>query len=135
MQNNRQLKMTIRKLLSTSVLIGACGANGVAVAADERESMETLKATTTNLIDLLIEEGVLSKDKAEAIKKKATQDAAQQVKQMKSLEAKANQTGEATEPTDSSVRVQYVPEHVKKEMRDELKKEVMTELNYKAGER
>ena len=33
------------------------------------------------------------------------------------------------------MRVQYVPEHIKKEMREEIKKDVMAKLNYKAGER
>ena len=57
--------------------------------ADERESLEQLKATTTNLIDLLVQEGVLPKDKAAAMVKKASIDAAQQVKQAKAKEAAA----------------------------------------------
>jgi hypothetical protein len=112
--------------------------------ADERESLEQLKATTTNLIDLLVQEGVLPKDKAEAMMKKASQDAASQVKQAKAKEAADAQAlkenpelaGVITpKQDDKSVRVQYVPEHVKKEMRDEIQKEVMTKLNYKAGTR
>ncbi|HAJ72057.1 MAG TPA: hypothetical protein DCO68_08250, partial [Methylophilaceae bacterium] len=60
------------------------------VSADERESLEQLKATTTNLIDLLVKEGVLPKDKAEAMMKKATEDAAKQIKQAKALDAISN---------------------------------------------
>ncbi len=111
--------------------------------ADERESLEQLKATTTNLIELLVQEGVLNKDKADAIVKKATEDAAKQVKQAKQLEqsnlkdANGNVQYQAgtVETGEKSVRVQYVPEHVKKEMREEIKKDVMAKLNYKAGER
>ncbi|MDO8961107.1 MAG: putative porin [Methylophilus sp.] len=106
--------------------------------ADERESLEQLKATTTNLIDLLVKEGVLPKDKADAIVKKATEDAARQVKQQQALDAiaaKPNDGAAAALPEDKSVRVQYVPEHVKQEMRAEIEQQVMAKLNYKAGER
>lgn len=99
--------------------------------ADERESLEQLRATTTNLIELLVQEGVLNKDKAEAIVKKAKQDAAIQTQQAKTEKA----LDENTVQNEKSVRVQYVPEHVKKEMREEIKKDVMAKLNYKAGER
>ena len=107
--------------------------------ADERESLEQLKATTTNLIDLLVKEGVLPKDKADAIVKKATEDAARQVKQQQALDAIAAKPADETAPAagseEKSVRVQYVPEHVKNEMRAEIEKQVMAKLNYKAGER
>lgn len=103
--------------------------------ADERESLEQLKATTTNLIDLLVQEGVLNKDKADALIKKATADAATQVKQAKAQEANAAAAETGLIQDEKSVRVQYVPEHIKKEMREEIKKDVMAKLNYKAGER
>lgn len=129
------LKYDTKRILALSIYVGLAVSTNSAYA-DERESLEQLKATTTNLIDLLVQEGVLPKDKAEAMMKKASQDAAQQVKQAKVKEAEASGADiVAKQPDEKSVRVQYVPEHVKKEMREELKKEVMTELNYKAGER
>ncbi len=126
-------------MLLASLAVGVM-TNITLANADERESLEQLKATTTNLIDLLVQEGVLPKDKAEAMMKKASQDAAQQVKQAKAKEAELvsngeNNSQEKVAQDDKSVRVQYVPEHVKKEMRDEIQKEVMTKLNYKAGTR
>ena len=105
------------------------------VHAGERESLEQLRSTTTNLVNLLVQEGVLSKDKAGALLKQAEQDAAK---------AKENDIAATpattTDPVDAAidqkmVRVQYVPEIVKKQMKDEIKDEVMTTLNYKAGER
>ncbi len=106
--------------------------------ADERESLEQLKVTTTNLIDLLVKEGVLPKDKADAIVKKATEDAARQVKQQQALDAIAAKPADGNAPAvpqdEKSVRVQYVPEHVKKKCVQTLK-EVMAKLNYKADER
>ncbi len=142
MLNNPLLERHTKLLLSISLSIGLC-ATATLANADERESLEQLKATTTNLIDLLVQEGVLPKDKADAMMKKASQDAAQQVKlanqaeKNKPLDVRGNvELGTGTvAQDDKSVRVQYVPEHVKKEMRDEIQKEVMTKLNYKAGTR
>lgn len=105
------------------------------VLAGERESLEQLRSTTTNLVNLLVQEGVLSKDKADALLKQAALDA-----------QKANEKDATTEPasltesTDAEidqkmVRVQYVPDIVKTEMKEEIKKEVMAKLNYKAGAR
>ncbi|EUJ10445.1 hypothetical protein Meth11DRAFT_1264 [Methylophilaceae bacterium 11] len=120
--------------LAISIMMGL-GMTATQVQADERESLEQLKATTTNLIDLLVKEGVLPKDKADALVKKATEDAARQVKQQQALDALVAKPNETAVVDEKSVRVQYVPEHVKKEMRAEIEKEVMTKLNYKAGER
>ena len=105
------------------------------VHAGERESLEQLRSTTTNLVNLLVQEGVLSKDKAGALLKQAEQDAA------KAKENDIAATPATTiDPVDAAIdqkmiRVQYVPEIVKKQMKDEIKDEVMTTLNYKAGER
>ena len=59
-------------MLLASLAVGVM-TNITLANADERESLEQLKATTTNLIDLLVQEGVLPKDKAEAMMKKASQ--------------------------------------------------------------
>lgn len=103
--------------------------------AGERESLEQLRSTTTNLVNLLVQEGVLSKDKAGALLKQAEQDA-EKAKE-KDVAAMPATT---VDPVDAAidqkmVRVQYVPEIVKKQMKEEIKEEVMTTLNYKAGER
>ena len=74
MTNRKQL--IVIKLVVIAVFASSMMGNTTIAHADERESLEQLKATTTNLIDLLVQEGVLNKDKADAIVKKATQDAA-----------------------------------------------------------
>ena len=131
----KQPTSVAKKIATASITCGLL-INAPLVLADERESLEQLKATTTNLIELLVQEGVLNKDKADAIVKKATQDAAAQVKQAKAKElAESGSEKEMAVQDEKSVRVQYVPEHVKKEMREEIKKDVMAKLNYKAGER
>lgn len=112
------------------------GSQSGGVLAGERESLEEVRATTMSLIELLVQEGVLSKDKADALLQQA-----QQAKQKAKEEATALASQEApaidkaTDGQPKSIRVQYVPEHVKNEMRAEIEQEVMKKLNYKAGER
>jgi len=136
MLNNIKLKSNTKLMLAASLSLGLL-ANVTLTKADERESLEQLKATTTNLINLLVEEGVLPKDKAEAMMKKASHDAAQQLKQTKAMEAASGEhtAQDSSAQDDKSVHVQYVPEHIKQEMRDEIQKEVMANLNYKEGDR
>lgn len=100
--------------------------------ADERESLEQLRATTINLIDLLVQEGVLPKNKADAIVTKATEQAAKQAKETAALNAI---TQAVNKKEDKSLRVQYVPDHVKAEMRQDIEKEVMAKLNFMGQER
>lgn len=80
--------------------------------ADDRESLETLRQTTLNLIEALVEQGVFSRDKADAMVKAAKAKAAAAV---------------AEKPKGAQVRVQYVPETVRNEIREQLKQEVIAQ--------
>ncbi len=103
--------------------------------AGERESLEQLRSTTTNLVNLLVQEGVLSKDKADALLKQAAQDA-QKAKEKDAVATPATTAESVDAAIDQKmVRVQYVPDIVKNEMKEDIKKEVMKNLNYKAGTR
>ncbi|MFH1869387.1 MAG: putative porin [Pseudomonadota bacterium] len=82
--------------------------------ANERESLEALRQTTINLIDALVEQGVFSRDKADAMIKAAEKKAAATAKESAKAEA-------------GRVRVQYVPEIVKTEIREQLKQEVLAQ--------
>lgn len=104
--------------------------------AGERESLEQLRSTTVNLVNLLVEEGVLSKGKADELLKQAAQEAEKaKLKDTIATEATPNEDAVDKAVNEKIVRVQYVPEIVKKEMKEEIKKEVMANLNYKAGDR
>lgn len=124
------------------MLILALSMGSNSAIAGERESLEQLRSTTVNLVNLLVQEGVLSKDKAESLLKQAAADA-EKAKELDTTAAVANQHASdlaADEKmvgkiVDDKVRVQYVPQIVKNEMKEEIKKEVMAKLNYKAGER
>lgn len=84
-------------------------------AADgERESLEALRQTTLALIDLLVANGTLSRDKADALL----------------AEAKARATravAEAPKPAAEApvVRVPYVPQVVRDQIRNEVREEVV----------
>ena len=49
---------------------------GQPAIADDRESLETLRETTLNLIDALVEQGIFSREKADAMVKAAQAKAA-----------------------------------------------------------
>lgn len=120
----------------TNILYGAItlsmGLMQFPAHADERESLEQLRATTINLIDLLVQEGVLPKNKADAIVTKATEQAAKQAKETAALNAI---TKASNKKDDKSLRVQYVPDHIKAEMRQDIEKEVMAKLNFMGQDR
>jgi len=74
---------------------------------------------TINLINRLVERGVLSPEDARELIQQAENDAA---------EARAEAPKTETEPdqaTNDTVRVPYVPEIVKAQIRDEIKDDVM----------
>jgi hypothetical protein len=120
------------KLISSALLALLMSTANHQVFAGERESLEQLRDTTVNLVKLLVQEGVLSKEKAEALLKQAEKDA----EKAKAADAVATNADNVDKALDEKmVRVQYVPDIVKQEMKEEIKKDVMAKLNYKAGER
>ncbi len=63
------------------------------------------KAVTMNLLEQLVKDGTLTREKADEILKKSNLDA----------------NDPATHPAENEVRIQYVPEEVKQKMRDEIR--------------
>lgn len=130
-----KMQRSLKPLMLAMTLAGMTIAAPTAIGG-ERESLEQLRTTTLSLIELLVQEGVLSKSKADALLREA--EAAKLASLENDAMAKAESTADGKASSGEggkTVRVQYVPEHVKKEMREEIKKEVMAKLNYKAGER
>lgn len=87
------------------------------VLADERTDLETLRATVTGLIGALVDQGVLSRDAANAMIKKAEANAAA------SVAAKA-----PAPAAPGEVRVTYVPQFVKDEIRAQVRDELRAEV-------
>lgn len=113
--------MTIRKKLLAIAVAAACSGSAIAAPDDERVKVELLHETTLNLIQLLVEQGVLKQEAADALLKKAELRAAEKTAQAKAAEAGKTDTGKDV------VRVVYVPEHVKREIREQVRQEVVAQ--------
>lgn len=96
-----------------ALLIAAAFASGPS-CGDEREDLEVIRQTTINLIQALVENGVLTQDAANALIKKAEVAALKKAEQTKSAQGNV-------------VRVPYVPESVKREIREQVKQEVVAQ--------
>jgi len=86
--------------------------------ADERADLEKLRATVTGLIGALVDQGVLSREAADGMIRKAEADAARAV-------AAAPQP---PPPKPGEVRVTYVPQFVKDEIRAQVRDELRAEV-------
>lgn len=107
-------KKNIPARLKTLMCSLALALGTTAAQAGEREDMETLRQTTLNLIQLLVQQGVLTQDKADLLIKQAETKAKETV----AAEKKANQ---------GVVRVQYVPESVRQQIANEIREEVIAQ--------
>jgi len=102
----------------------ACGPAAWAQTAPnaERESLETLRQTTLALIELLVQNGTLPRDKADALLAEARRRG----------EAAATPPGNwgaapaaASAVAGNTVRVPYVPQVVRDQIRNELREEIV----------
>ncbi len=114
--NNRH--PIFRPALTTLALVLACA---MPAHADERESLESLRQTTRALIDALVEQGVLSREKADALVRAAEQKAQAAVAANPAPKASVTPEGKPV------LRVPYVPESVRAQIRDEVKEEVVAQ--------
>lgn len=107
----RKPMQTKLKILTLSAVL-ALAVNSA--HAGEREEIETMRQTTLNLIQILVQQGVLAQEKADQLIKQA--------------EVKAQETVAAQKKADADVvRVQYVPESVKKQIADQVREEVVAQ--------
>lgn len=104
---NRHAQAALALLVALALMGGTAN-------ADEREDLEVIRQTTINLINALVDKGVLTNDVAKALIKQAEKDA------RKKIEA-------TTGSTEKIVRVPYVPESVKREIREQVKQEVVAQ--------
>jgi hypothetical protein len=91
-------------------------------AQTERESLESLRQTTLALIELLVQNGTLPRDKADALLAEARQRGAAAVAQAQAASKPQAAPGHAE---TSVVRVPYVPQVVRDQIRNEVREEVI----------
>lgn len=101
-----------------ALLLLATGLTNPLAAQEERELLE-LRNTVVNLLQSLVDRGILSRDDAETMIARAQADAAAEV------EARAE---EAPDLREDDVRVTYVPEIVRDEIRDEVREEIRDDI-------
>lgn len=98
--------------------------------AQDAADVEQLRATTMAILQALVENGLLARDKAEAIVKQAQQAARAKAEtataQPRAADAPAA-TGAATAPTRAVIRVPYVSESTKNELREQVRQEVLAQ--------
>jgi hypothetical protein len=93
----------------------ACAPLAVAVAADERQSLEELRNTVINLLQGLVEQGVITREKA--------------AQMVKAAQEKAAADAAALAKTDEgAVRVPYIPQIVKDEISKQVAEAVKPEV-------
>jgi hypothetical protein len=91
----------------------------------QREDLEMLKETTLNLIDMLVEQGVLKRDIADQMVQAAEDRARKKVAKEKARAQLAEEQAARGEP--GVVRVPYIPEVVKVEIREQIRSEVVAQ--------
>jgi hypothetical protein len=112
--------------LSHLALACALSVGAVSAHADEKAELEQLRATTMSLMQALIDAGLLSREKADEIVRQAA------AKSLAPAPSPAEAATAAAEPARQEakprvVRVPYVPESMKAEMREQIKREVVAQ--------
>ena len=101
-------------------------------SADEKQELAALRATTQALIEALVSQGLITRERAETILKQARQAAAAgnapaEPQWGTPLAAGAAVGAAAAAANAKVVRVPYVPETTRQQMRDEIKADVLAQ--------
>jgi hypothetical protein len=106
----------LRATISSMVI--ALAPIGVSLAADDRQSLEELRNTVINLLQALVDQGVISKEKAAQMVKSAQDKAAKN----------AAASAAASKPEEGAVRVPYVPQIVQDDIAKQVAEQVKPEV-------
>lgn len=105
---------TFAFVLRATALAAALATGTAQAQTSERESLEVLRQTTLQLIEALVQQGVLPADKAQALIAQAEAKARAAVAEQKKTE-------------QNTVRIQYVPESVRQQIANEVREEVVAQ--------
>src|ERR1700729_2044096 len=114
------MNMFTAKMLRASMASLALAPVVACLAADQRQSLEELRNTVINLLQALVDQGVISKEKAQQMVKAAQDKAAADA----ALSA-ANRSAAAQEEKEEegAVRVPYVPQIVQDKIAKQVEEE------------
>lgn len=94
-----------------------------AAAADQPPAdIQRVRAATARLINMLVEQGLVTRDRAEVLLKEMDEPAAPAA-----APARPATAAGATKPAAAAVRVPYVPEFVRNEIKDEVRNELIAQ--------
>ncbi|MFI4940872.1 MAG: putative porin, partial [Burkholderiales bacterium] len=110
MNRPHRRKRLVAVLLATGLISASFTAHG-----EERDDLERLRATVLSLVDTLVKNGILTQDKADAMMRDAESMAKARLTQL---------PPEFGPDGKKIVRVPYIPESVKTQLRDQVKAEV-----------
>lgn len=114
----------LKRLVAALLALNLVGVSSVA-HADEREDLERLRATVLGLVDTLVKNGVLPRDKVDAMMRDAEQNASVRLAQLP--------TPSVGPDGKKIVRVAAVSEAVKEQMRAQIKAEVLAQMKDTRG--
>ena len=114
--------------LGAVALAASLALMGLPAHADERSDLEQLRATTMALMQALIDNGLLSKDKAEEIVRQAQRSAAVPAQAANADTASADKAP-AEKAKPNVIRIPYITEAAKAEIRDQVKQEVLAQAH------
>jgi hypothetical protein len=106
----------MKRLTLAACLALACGTTHA--QSGERAELEVLRDTTHNLIRLLVEQGLLPGDRAEALIREA---------EKRALAARLKAEAQKKVEDAKVVRVPFIPQTVRDEIRDQLRQEIVAQ--------
>ncbi len=125
-------------------MLAACIVGGGIVAAQDGAAQEAPSSNATvNLIRLLVKQHVITQEAADALLKQAEQEAVQAQRQTATVKAIAAQpppapatqlsTAATTPPPAGTLRIPYVPEIVKKQIKEDVRRKSSKRRRTKTG--
>jgi hypothetical protein len=97
--------------------------------ADDAADIEKVRASTVQLISMLVEQGVLSRERADLLLQEATLPPKARPAATPPASA-ASASADATPLAPGTVRVPYIPAFVRKEIKDELRAELIAQAEH-----
>ena len=110
------MKPVARKILFAALLLPLAFSAWGQEANTDRQELEALRQTTMKLIELMVQSGIITQEKAEELLREARRNAAQAA-------TPKNESGEK----EKVVRVPYVPQFVRDNIKEEIRQEVVAQ--------
>ncbi len=111
-----------RHRVVVALLLATCG---LSVQADDRAELEQLRATTTALIQALVEQGLISRERADALLRLAVPRPATVAAAPATAPTGTAASSAAGRAAPSVVRVPFVPETLKAQIKEDIKLDVL----------